>query len=103
MNAFVPELQGSPPPSSKRGRRSSLWSWRWGDRLVLLCAWTAGLGLCAIAAAIVIYMGYRGIEYLTPSLLVTRPSISTSQTQTGGILDPLIGTLLLTLIGIALA
>jgi phosphate transport system permease protein len=103
MNAFVPELQASPPPSSKRGRRSSLWTWRWGDRLVLLCAWTAGLGLCAIAAAIVIYMGYRGIEYITPSLLVTRPAISTSQANTGGILDPLIGTLLLTAIGIALA
>jgi phosphate transport system permease protein len=108
MSAFVPGRsrigqQASPPPSSKRGRRSSLWSWRWGDRLVLLCAWTAGLGLCAIAAAIVIYMGYRGIEYLTPSLLFTRPAISTSQASTGGILDPLIGTLLLTVIGIALA
>ena len=54
------------PMKSGRGRRSSPWTWRWGDRLVLLCAWTAGLGLCAIAAAIVIYMGYRGIEYLTP-------------------------------------
>ena len=62
-----------------------------------------GIGLCAIAAAIVIYMGYRGIEYLAPSLLFTRPAISTSQAQTGGILDPLIGTLLLTAIGIALA
>jgi phosphate transport system permease protein len=91
------------PMTSGRGRRSSPWTWRWGDRLVLLCAWTAGLGLCAIAAAIVIYMGYRGIEYLTPSLLVTRPAISTSQANTGGILDPLIGTLLLTVIGIALA
>jgi len=91
------------PMKSGRGRRSSPWTWRWGDRLVLLCAWTAGLGLCAIAAAIVIYMGYRGIEYLTPSLLVTRPAISTSQAGTGGILDPLIGTLLLTVIGIALA
>ncbi len=91
------------PMKSGRGRRSSPWTWRWGDRLVLLCAWTAGLGLCAIAAAIVIYMGYRGIEYLTPSLLVTRPAVGTSQAQTGGILDPLIGTLLLTVIGIALA
>jgi phosphate transport system permease protein len=103
MNAFVPDLPVSPPPSSKPGRRSSLWSWRWSDRLVLLCAWTAGLGLCLIAAAIVLYMGYRGLEYLRPSLLVTRPAIGTSQSQTGGLLDPLIGTLLLTVIGIVLA
>jgi phosphate transport system permease protein len=71
--------------------------------LVLACAWAAGLGLCAIAAAIVLYMGYRGIEYLRPGLLFTRPAIGQSQSQTGGILDPLIGTALLTLIGIALA
>jgi phosphate transport system permease protein len=102
MNAFAPDLQ-VPPPNSKRGRRSSMWTWRWGDRLVLLFAWVAGLGLCAIAAAIVLYMGYRGLEYLSPSLLVTRPAVGTSQSQTGGILDPLIGTVLLTAIGIALA
>jgi phosphate transport system permease protein len=103
MSVFAPDLQTGPPLSSKRGRRSSPWTWRWGDRLVLLCAWAAGVGLCLIAAAIVIYMGYRGIEYLSPGLLVTRPAISTSQAHTGGILDPLIGTLLLTVIGIALA
>jgi phosphate transport system permease protein len=103
MSVFVPELETSPPPSAKGGRRSSPWTWRWGDRLVLLCAWAAGIGLCLIAASIVIYMGYRGIEYLRPGLLFTRPAISATQSQTGGILDPLIGTLLLTAIGIALA
>jgi phosphate transport system permease protein len=108
MSSFAPDLQAQQPPSSGRsptgrGRRSSPLTWRWGDRLVLLCAWTAGIGLCLVAAAIVLYMGYRGIEYLRPSLLFTRPAISTSQAQTGGILDPLIGTALLTVIGIALA
>jgi phosphate transport system permease protein len=103
MSVFVPELETSPSPSVKGGRRSSPWTWRWGDRLVLLCAWAAGIGLCLIAAAIVIYMGYRGFEYLRPGLLFARPAISTTQSQTGGILDPLIGTLLLTAIGIALA
>ncbi len=108
MNVLAPDRskisqQTSPRPSSPRGRRSSPWTWRWGDRLVLLCAWTAGLGLCLIAAAIVVYMGYRGIQYLRPGLLFTRPAISTSQAQTGGILDPLIGTALLTAIGIVLA
>lgn len=95
---------GAPRPSG-RGRRSSPWTWRWGDRLVLVCAWGAGLALCAIAAAIVIYMGYRGIQYLRPSLLATRPEISESSgaAVSGGLLDPLLGTLLLTLIGIVLA
>jgi phosphate transport system permease protein len=103
MSVYAPSLETGPPPSAKRGRRSSPWTWRWRDRLVLACAWTAGLGLCAIAAAIVLYMAYRGIEYLRPELLFTRPAIGQSQSQTGGILDPLIGTALLTLIGISLA
>jgi phosphate transport system permease protein len=103
MSVYAPQLETGSPPTSKRGRRSSPWTWRWRDRVVLACAWTAGLGLCAIAAAIVLYMGYRGIEYLRPGLLFTRPAIGQSQSQTGGILDPLIGTALLTLIGIALA
>jgi phosphate transport system permease protein len=86
-----------------RGRRSSPTTWRWSDRLALGFAWFAGIGLCVIAAAIVLYMGYRGVEYLRPKLLFSRPSISTSPSGTGGFLDPLLGTGLLTLIGIALA
>jgi phosphate transport system permease protein len=85
------------------GKRSSPREWRWVDRLALAFAWVAGIGLCVIAAAIVGYMAYRGIQYLRPSLLVQRPAISTSQSGTGGFLDPLIGTALLTLIGIVLA
>jgi phosphate transport system permease protein len=103
MSAFAPHLQSGRRPSSQRGRRSSPWTWRWGDRLVLLCAWTAGIGLCLVAAGIVGYMGYRGIQYLRPGLLFTRPAIGATQSQTGGFLDPLIGTLLLTLIGVVLA
>ena len=103
MNALSPHLQTGPQPSSKRGRQSSPWTWRWGDRLVLFCAWTAGLGLCLVSAAIVIYMGYRGIEYLRPGLLFSRPATSTSQSESGGFLDPIIGTMLLTVIGVVLA
>lgn len=100
-----PPVQAAPSPrlTSRRGRRSSPLTWRWRDRLALLGAWTVGAGLCAIAAAIVLYMGYRGLEYLRPGLLFSRPAISISQSHSGGILDPLIGTALLTLIGIALA
>ncbi len=85
------------------GRRSSPLTWRWGDRAVLACAWIVGVGLCLIAAAIVLYMGFRGIQYLRPGLLFSRPQTSASQAGSGGFLDPLLGTLLLTAIGIALA
>ncbi len=93
----------APGAPTGRGRRSSPWSWRWGDRLVLVCAWTAGIGLCLIAAAIVLYMGYRGLQYLRPGLLFSRPQVSSSQAGSGGFLDPVLGTLLLTVIGITLA
>ena len=103
MSTVAPH-SGQPggPMMTGRGRRSSPMTWRWSDRLALGFAWFAGIGLCVIAAAIVLYMGYRGVEYLRPKLLFSRPSISTSQSGTGGFLDPLLGTGLLTLIGVAL-
>jgi phosphate transport system permease protein len=70
---------------------------------VLAAAWTAGIGLSVIAAAIVLYMGYRGIQYLRPGLIFSRPQVSADQAGSGGFLDPLAGTLVLTAIGIALA
>lgn len=91
------------PMISGPGRRSSPLSWRWTDRFALAFSWIAGIGLCAIAAAIVLYMGYRGVQYLRPSLLVSRPQVSLSQVGSGGFLDPILGTALLTVIGIALA
>ena len=33
------------------GKRSSPMTWRWVDRLALVFAWTAGIGLCVIAGA----------------------------------------------------
>jgi phosphate transport system permease protein len=78
-------------------------TWRWSDRMLLLAAWGAGLTLCAIAVAIVLYMGYRGIQYLRPELLFSRPQASIGQAGSGGFLDPLLGTMLLTVIGIAIA
>ena len=33
-----------------------------------------GISLCLIAAAIVLYMGYRGIQYLRPGLIFSRPA-----------------------------
>ena len=50
-----------------------------------------------------IYFCVRGIQYLRPSLLFSHPQVGSSQAGTGGFLDPLLGTGILTLIGIALA
>lgn len=84
-------------------RRSSPLQWRWSDRIVLLLAWSAGILLCLIAAAIVIYMGVRGIQYLRPAMLVTHPAFGQNQSESGGFLDPLLGTGLLTLVAVLLA
>ena len=60
-------------------------------------------GCALIAAAIVLYMGYRGIQYLRPGLIFSRPQASADQAGSGGFLDPLLGTIILTVIGIVLA
>jgi len=78
-------------------------TWRWSDRFVWAAAWGAGISLCVIAAAILLYMGYRGIQYLRPELIFSRPQASIDQAGSGGFLDPLLGTMLLTVIGIAIA
>jgi phosphate transport system permease protein len=51
----------------------------------------------------VIYMGFRGLQYLRPGLLFSRPQVATTQAGSGGFLDPLLGTMLLTVIGITFA
>jgi phosphate transport system permease protein len=100
---YVDPMRPRREMKSGPGRRSSPMSWRWTDRLALAFAWLAGIGLCLVAAAIVLYMGYRGIEYLRPKLIVTRPDISLSQSGTGGFLDPLLGSAILVVIGLVLA
>jgi phosphate transport system permease protein len=78
-------------------------SWRWSDRVAYVACWAAGLSLCLIAAGIVGFMAVKGIQYLRPSLLWSHPSAALGQANSGGFLDPILGTLLLTLIGIAIA
>jgi len=85
------------------GRRSSPLTWRWRDRLALAMAWSAGILLCLIAGAIVAYFFVRGVQYLRPSMLFSRPQTGQTQAGTGGFLDPILGTALLTLIGVLIA
>lgn len=90
-------------PKPGRPARDSSRSWPLRDRLMLALAWGAGLSTCAIALAIVGYLAYQGVQYLDPSLLVSRPSVEADQSRSGGFLDPIAGTLLLTVMGTAIA
>jgi phosphate transport system permease protein len=69
----------------------------------LAFAWALGLLFCAITAAIVLYLLVQGIRYVRPSLLVTHPSVSLTSNNTGGFLDPLIGTVLVAVLAMAIA
>ena len=96
---------GAPPfPPRVRTRAvESTSTWRRADRVALALCWTAGILLCVIAAAIVLYMLYKGIQTLRPALLVDRPAEGASQRDAGGFLDPLVGTVVLTAMGTAIA
>jgi phosphate transport system permease protein len=87
---------------STSGRESTA-SWPLVDRVGLWLCWSAGILLCVLAGAIVIYMLVRGLQYLRPDLLFSHPQPELDQSKTGGFLDPLIGTFILTVMGTAFA
>jgi phosphate transport system permease protein len=90
-------------PPRRRGRRSSVRSWRRGDQAIYVLAWLAGVGLCLVAASIVAFLAVEGLRYLSPSLLATSPSPSVDQSSSGGFLDPIIGTVTLAVLGTLVA
>ena len=102
-SALAPKPQ--PPVATPRRprRRETTSTWRLTDRIGLAFAWLLGLLFCAIAASIVIYLLIQGLRYVRPSLLVTHPTVGYTENQTGGFLDPMIGTLLVTVIAMAIA
>jgi phosphate transport system permease protein len=73
------------------------------DRLAYYACWAAGVALCLIAGSIVIYMLIKGLQYLRLNLLFDHPQPELNQAKSGGFLDPLIGTFLLTIIGVVIA
>jgi phosphate transport system permease protein len=111
MTATPPALAAStvrtltPPANAIRAnrKRDSVRSWPLLDQLAYGLCWAMGIGLCAVTAGIVLFMAVKGIAYLRPSLLTEHPSASQSQASSGGFLDPIEGTLLLTAVGIAIA
>ncbi len=90
-------------PPIVRPQRESISAWPLVDRMFYALCWVVGLGLCVITFAIVTFMLVKGVAYLQPHLLVEHPAPSQIQSQSGGFLDPIIGTLVVTAIGIAIA
>jgi phosphate transport system permease protein len=86
-----------------RPRRQSTSSWPLIDRVGYWLCWATGIALCAIALGIVLYMLIKGISYLQPKLFVQSPSPSVRQSEAGGFFDPIVGTFILTALGIAIA
>lgn len=93
----------APAPLAATGPRESTATWPLVDRVGLALAWAAGMVLCAIAAAIVLYMLVKGVQELNVELLTSHPQPELDQSKSGGFLDPMIGTVILTVLGIAIA
>ena len=89
------------PPKPKRVRAND--SWSIGDRIGLGMAWVCGIMLCVIAFGIIAYMAWKGVSFINWEIISTSPEASLEQSKTGGFLDPIIGTLLLTVLGAAIA
>jgi phosphate transport system permease protein len=99
MSAVSPALTVKPRHKPK----DSIGSWPLTDRIAYGLCWAAGIALCLIAGWIVLYMAIKGVSYLRPALLVQSPVGSPNQSGSGGFLDPIEGTFLVTAIGIAVA
>ena len=78
--------------------------WSVMDRVGLAAAWAAGLLLCAIAASIVDLHARPGpavreARALTESPIVGSTTETGEESTGGGYKDPIIGTLMLTVLG----
>jgi len=96
-------LQAAPPRGRPPAAQNQSPPWRLTDRIGLAIAWLLGLLFCAVAAALVIYFLVQGLKYVRPSLFVTNPTAGFSASTTGGFLDPLLGTLLVTTLAMIIA
>jgi phosphate transport system permease protein len=95
----------SPPAglAVMRPPRQRSTSWPLIDRIGYWSSWATGIALCLIVLGIVLYMLVEGVSYLRPSLLVTSPAAEIQQSKSGGFLDPLVGTFIITAVGAVIA
>ena len=98
-------LGPAPPPGTLtvRPRRESVAAWPLVDRAWYGIAWLTGIGLCLTALSIVAIMLVKGVGYLNLADFTSPPAASLQQNQSGGFSDPIIGTLIVTVIGIVIA
>jgi len=83
--------------------RESHSAWRLSDRIGLAFAWALGLLFCAITVSIIGYFLVEGLKYVNIHVLTTNPKAGFNQSQTGGFLQPMLGTAILAAIAMALA
>jgi phosphate transport system permease protein len=93
----------APAPAKRRSARDSSASWRLTDRLGLAFAWFLGLLFLAVTAGIVLYMMVQGIRYISLELMFTSPAAGFSESETGGFLDPLLGTIIVAAMALGIA
>jgi phosphate transport system permease protein len=91
------------PGSVVRPPRERVSSWPLLDRAAYIVCWLTGIGLCLIAAWIVLYMFAKGLSHFSFSLFVEAAKPTITQQTSGGFRDALIGTFVVTAIGIAIA
>jgi phosphate transport system permease protein len=103
MAAASPAASAAQPPAIVHPPRERTSSWPLLDRIAYWLCWVTGVGLCAIAAAVVLYMFVKGISALKLSLFVEHPRPSLRESQAGGFLDPIVGTFIVTAVGIAIS
>lgn len=87
----------------RRKRIGARGTWSILDRAGLVTAWATGLFLCVVAFSLTIYMAFKGLQFINLEMLTTSPTAAVDQSETGGFLDPMLGTLLLTVLGTVIA
>jgi phosphate transport system permease protein len=105
VSETAPTRSAAQPPAHGHaraaGRTEALY--RPMDRIGLGLAWVIGLTFCLICVAIVVFLAIQGLRYLHPDMIWTNPRAGYTENETGGILAPLIGTLLVTTVAMAIA
>jgi phosphate transport system permease protein len=98
-----PSTEAAPPAAAGKGPADTSAAWRLSDRIGLVICWGFGMLFCAIAAAIVIYLLVKGIQYVRPEMLWTPAKQGFNEAESGGFSDALLGTLIVATMGTAIA